>query len=434
MLPSRFLLWLLGSLSMAGFALAWLPSLTIAWYVLASILVAAMLVDALQVRRLPKLRLERSLHGVWPVGTWNDVTLTLHHEGGRRVTVELFDDYPTQWELEGLPFTARLSAGQFHTQRYRLRALERGNATFGQAYLRISSLLGLWQRKYRLGSASQLRVFPDFSRLLGRHLHATDQRVPRLGNIRKRRRGEGTDFRQLREYRQGDSMRVIDWKATSRYLKPISREYQEERDQQVVFLLDTGRRMLAQDADKSHFDHALDAVLTLAWVAQKQGDAIGVMTFGKESRWLMPHKGQSGLDRLLSGVYDLQAAEVAPDYLLAAQSLLGRLRKRAFVVLVTNLRDEDDVALRDACKLLSTRHLVLCASLREAALDETVTQPVQQFADALRLAGTEHYLAQRREAIRRLGMPTHSLIDVTPQRLSASLVDRYLEIKESGQL
>jgi uncharacterized protein (DUF58 family) len=277
-------------------------------------------------------------------------------------------------------------------------------------------------------------VFPDFSRLLSRSLLATDRRSPAAGAIRRRRRGEGTDFRQLREYRQGDSLRVIDWKATARQQRPISREYQEERDQQVVFLLDTGRRMLARDGATSHFDHALNAVLTLGFIAQKQGDAVGLMSFGGSTRWLSPQKGRAGLDRLLSGVYDLQAQEVAPDYTQAASALLRRLSKRAFVVLITNLRDEDDLALRSAFELLSTRHLVLCASLRELALDQALAAPVERFDDALRSSATAHYLQQRDAAIRRLGLSAERLIDITPERLSIALTNRYLQIKESGVL
>ena len=122
------------------------------------------------------------------------------------------------------------------------------------------------------------------------------------------------------------------------------------------------------------------------------------------------------------------------EYNAAAAALLGRLSKRAFIVLITNLRDEDDQALRGACELLSTRHLVLCASLREKALDAAVAAPVLQFADALRVSAAAHYLQQRDQAIKRLGIRASHLIDITPERLSLSLVNRYLDIKESGQL
>lgn len=440
MIPSRPLLYAVAAWTLLGLACGLLPAvpeLATVWWGSGLTMLVAGLGDAWLSRLPPAVRVERQVSGVWPVDVWNVVKVTLHNEDRRALKIVLFDAYPTGWRMEGLEGPAqasRIGPGGFVAIAYRVCPDRRGDTEFGQAYLRVASPLALWWRTHRMGQANPVKVFPDFSKLLGNTLTATDRRSPTAGVIRKRRRGEGTDFRQLREYRQGDSQRVIDWKATARQQKPISREYQEERDQQVVFLLDTGRRMLAQDDDTSHFDHALNAVLTLGFVAQKQGDAVGLMTFGGDTRWLSPHKGRVGLDRLMAGVYDLQASEIAPDYTLAAASLLTRLHKRAFVVLITNLRDEDDKAMRSACELLATKHLVMCASLREKALDAALGAPVVQFADALRFAATSHYLQQRQEAIKRLGIRAGHLIDITPERLSKALVNRYLDIKESGQL
>ncbi|HEX7641891.1 MAG TPA: DUF58 domain-containing protein [Burkholderiaceae bacterium] len=434
MTPSRRLLAAVLLLALAGAVLAWLPDLRDYWAGAALAFAAAAAFDALLTRRVPELRVERRIAGVWPVGVWNEVGLTLRNEGASRVKLELFDDYPTHWQLEGLPHASTIAPGTYVTVTYRLKPKRRGDAHFGAPYLRIMSPLGLWRRVRRIGPEQGVKVFPDFSQLLGHTLTATDRRAPAAGAIRKRRRGEGTDFRQLREYRQGDSMRSIDWKATARQQKPITREYQEERDQQVVFLLDTGRRMLAEDGAYTHFDHALNAVLTLGFLAQRQGDAVGLMSFGGETRWLSPYKGRTGLDRLLSGVYDLQPAEVAPDYTQAATALLARLKKRAFIVLITNLRDEDDRAMREACELLSTRHLVLCASMREKALDLALSAPAHNFAGALRASAAAHYLDQRDYAIKRLGIRASHLFDITPEQLSMTLVNRYRDIKESGQL
>jgi len=434
MIPSRRLLWAVVVLAVLGVAIYFVPESMLWWSGASLALGIAAIADLVLSRRQPALMVERNLPGVWPVGKWGSVTLTLHSQDKRELSVEVYDDYPTAWQLEGLPHQSRVAPGGYVAITYRLCPDKRGNVRFGAAHLRVRSPFGFWLCMHRIGSESSAKVFPDFSQLLGHTLTATDRRSPTAGAIRKRRRGEGTDFRQLREYREGDSLRSIDWKATARQQKPISREYQEERDQQVVFLLDTGRRMLASDGNTTHFDHALNAVLTLGFLAQKQGDAVGLMSFGSENRWLGPLKGRVGLDRLLAGVYDLQPTEVAPDYAQAAAALLGRLQKRAFIVLITNLRDEDDQALRSACELLSTRHLVLCASLREKALDAAIAAPVQQFNDALRVSATAHYLQQRDDAIRRLGIRASNLIDITPERLSMSLVNRYLDIKESGQL
>lgn len=434
MIPARPLLWLIALWAGLGFAAGWFASLVEVWWGAGAVLLVFAVGDARLARQIPQVRLERIVNGIWPLGQWREVELKLHHEGGRPLRFVLIDGHPTAWEMEGLPHTSTLTQGRFLSFHYRLRPLARGDEVFTAAHVRVESPLRLWQQSVRWGESQSVKVFPDFARVLGHNLIATDQRVPQAGTLRKRQRGEGTDFHQLREYRVGDSLRSIDWKATARQQKPISREYQEERDQQVVFLLDSGRRMLARDGELSHFDHALNAMLLLAWVAQKQGDAVGLMTFGAESRWLSPQKGRVGLDRLLAGVYDLQPAEVAPDYALAAEALLGRLRKRAFVVLLTNLRDEDDQALAAAVRLLSRKHLVLCASLRESALDDALETPVASFGEALRLAATHDYLTQRTESSRRLGLRSGMLLDVTPNQLPAALVDRYHGIKDAGVL
>ncbi|TWI60919.1 uncharacterized protein (DUF58 family) [Pseudoduganella lurida] len=440
MVPARRLLAALGALVALGIATGLWPVLLAGWWAAAGMLLLAAMADALLARRPLALRIERQVAGVLPAGVWQTVRVTLHNEDAGPLTLALFDDYPADWELEGLPHTVRIAPGAWVAVTYRVRPVSRGDARFGPAWLRSASPLGLWRRSLRTGPETAVRVFPDFSAILGQALRATDRRVQTSGALRKRQRGEGLDFRQLREYRQGDSLRSIDWKATARHRKPISREYQVERDQQIVFLLDTGRRMLAREDDGggSHFDHALHALLTLAYVAAKQGDGVGALTFGSASaagvRWLAPAKGRAGLDRLLAGLYDVQPDEVAPDYLRAASDLVQRLPRRAFVVLITNVRDEDDLALRAACDLLAEKHLVLCASLRESAVDDAARQPVAGFPSALRLAAAEHYLQQREAAIRRLGLRHERFVDVTPQRLGVALLNRYLAIKESGAL
>jgi len=434
MTPTRRLLMTFFGIAALAFLQVAVPQIGTYVGVLLGLLALCTLADWWELRHAPNLQIKRSLQGVWPVDVWNEVTLTIHNPSQSKVRLDIIDDYPNAWQLEGLPHSSIVPANSFIALTYRVRPNSRGDAQFGLAFVRVRAYFQLWERQFRLGETQSVKVFPDFSKLLGNNLHATDKRSPSMGAIRKRRRGEGTDFRQLRDYRQGDSQRSIDWKATARYQKPISREYQEERDQQIIFLLDTGRRMLAQDGVTNHFDHALNAILTLSFIAQKQGDAVGLMTFGGDQRWLAPYKGRVGLDRILAGVYDLQATEVAPDYTLAASTLLQQLNKRAFVVLITNLRDEDDQAMRTACELLSTKHLVLCASLREKSLDAALSTPVQQHADALRYAASTLYLQQREQAIKRLGIRASQLIDILPERLSFSLVNRYLEIKESGAL
>ena len=192
-----------------------------------------------------------------------------------------------------------------------------------------------------LPPALEVRVYPNFVPLTRFALFSADQASRLVGAHLKRRRGEGTDFHQMREYRVGDSMRQIDWKATSRARKLISREYQDEKNQQLVLVLDTGRRMLAREDGLAHFDHALNAALVVAYLALRQGDAAGLLSTGEQPRWVPPRRGMAGIDTLLRAAYDLQPSATACDYLAMASELSARQRRRALVMLVTNVRDED---------------------------------------------------------------------------------------------
>jgi uncharacterized protein (DUF58 family) len=310
----------------------------------------------------------------------------------------------------------------------------RGDQRFGTVELRLASPAALWRRRLTAGAAETVRVLPDFQAVAGYALLAVEDRLGQMGVRLQQRRGEGLEFHQLREYRRGDVLRQIDWKATARRGKLISRDYQEERNQQVVFLLDCGRRMRARDGELSHFDHVLNAVLLVAYAALRQGDAVGVATFGGDERWLPPRKGPAGLPAVLRAVYDLETSPRPPDYREAARRVAMLQRRRALVVAITNLRDEDAGELLPALEMLRPRHLVLLASLREAALDEVLAAPPESFPAALLTAAVHQYLAERqriREQLHGRGVLT---LDVPPAELPVRLVNRYLEIKRSGLL
>jgi uncharacterized protein (DUF58 family) len=302
------------------------------------------------------------------------------------------------------------------------------------AEVRAASPFRLWQLTSRVGSAQTLRCYPDFAELADYALFATENRLSRIGVLRQRRRGEGLEFHQLREYREGDALRQIDWKATSRRGRLIAREYEDERDQQIVFLIDCGRRMIARDATLSHFDEVLNAVLLLAFVALRQGDAAGLMTFaGDAPRFVAPRKSRSTINLFLNTLYDAQPTLRPPDYHAAAIELARRLKRRSLVVILSNLRDEDEETLAPALALLKRKHLVMFANLRESALERIRAEPIRGLEDALRYAAGALYERDRATMTRRVESSGAMLLDVPPDRLAVALVNRYLDLKRSGR-
>jgi uncharacterized protein (DUF58 family) len=434
LLPSRLLLWILAVLLAAAIAAAFFPALKFAWAFAATLCAVLALGDALYAASAPHLSAWRIVPASLALGAWHPVRVRFSNAERRALTLTLFDHHPPHFDIRGLPRGVTLPAGGWAEVPYELRPVRRGEFRFGHVAARVRSPLALWQRAVRLGEESTTRVYPNFAAITKYALLATDNRLSQIGILQRRRRGEGLDFHQLREWREGDSLRSVDWKATSRTMKVISREYQDERDQQIVFLIDCGRRLAAQDDDLSHFDHVLNAALLLSYVALRQGDAVGFLTFGGTERFMAPRKSAVTVSVILNQLYDLQPTLAASDYHAAAQALARRIRKRALVVVLSNLRDEDDDTLAPALALLSQRHLVMFASLRERLLARALDARVDNFDRALTHASAAQYLRARELAFRRLGSSGAICLDVEPQRLPVALVNRYQELKRAGRL
>ena len=435
MRPDRRLVTLLALLVPAAVVAAYLPAARAGAVWAAAVLGLAAVLDATRGVRLPRIDVRRELPASWAIR--NDVEIVLHIEAPdshRTLRLEVHDHHPPGGEAHGLPRNVTLPPGAVAEVTYRFRPLQRGAAHFARTDVRLRSPWGLWEIGRRAGEPAVARVYPDFQAVQRYAILAVDNAVSRLGVKRKQRRGEGQELHQLREYRQGDSLRQIDWKATSRRTRAISREYEDERNQQIVFLLDCGRNMRAADGELTHFDHALNSVLLLTYIAVRQGDAVGLMTMGGSERRLVPQNGTVAMRRMLDAVYDLDTGTSAPDFTTAATRLMAWQRRRALIVVVTNLRDEDGDEIAAAVRLLKRRHLVLVASLREAVLDRMLDGEVSAFDEALRTGALHHYMAARRRHLELFMGRGLSAVDVVPGALHLALVNRYLDIKRTGAL
>lgn len=405
------------------------------WMPVIGIAIAILGVDLIFVRRVPVPVVSREVPTHLAVNAAAEVVLKFTTDDGSSVILQVFDELPERCELAqgSLPRRLRMRQDETAEVRYGFVPLRRGDATFGHVVLLMLSPLGLWETRHRTIDPQTVRVYPDFSIIASYLGLLSDQQTVRLGLRLTPRRGEGLEFHQLREYRTGDSVRQIDWKASARRQSLISREYQEERDQRVLFLIDSGRRMRARDGRLSHFDYALNAMLLLAYIALRQGDSVALKVFGHDRKWIPPQRGVSSVNLFLNESYDLHTGTEAADYLSTAEEVMTRQRKRSLVILLTNLREED-TDLAPALALLRKRHVVLLANLRERVLDENAEQMPKDFHSALRVAGTHSYLASRRQHQANCHAAAHLLIDCTPDELPVSVVNAYWQVKRSGAL
>lgn len=392
------------------------------------------LVDLSTYRRNCPVVLERRITDSVSLDHWTPVELVMENSTARNLQVELFDHYPHGVEARNAHKSLNLRKHDRGSVQYDIKAHRRGDLSFGPIDILIPSLLGLWRFRYRIASPDSIKVYPNFSAVAQFAMLTMEQQITQMGVRKQQRRGEGLEFHQLREFRNGDSLRQIDWNASARIRKLISKEYQDETDQHIVFLLDCGRNMRGKDQQLSHFDHALNSVLLLSHVALKQGDSVGLLSFSGERRWVPPVKGASQIPRILHQVYDLKSTHRASDYLVAAQSLMAKQKKRSLVIVITNLHDEYAEDLKPAIQLMRKKHLVMLANLEEPFLQEVATSPVTTLDEAINYFGVIRYLDQKRLIDQSLNQQGIISVNSLPRELPINLINKYFEIKREGLL
>jgi uncharacterized protein (DUF58 family) len=355
--------------------------------------------------------------------------------------IQLWDIHPLSMDCAAFP--AKLDRKLLHANRgeaplvfeYNIIPRERGQCFFHGTEFLLASFCGFWRLKVFHSCKTSGRTYPDFKKI--KAAAGTDLRglLERSGVKNVRMRGQGLEFRSLRDFQEGDSIRAVDWRATSRKRKVVIREYQEERDQQVFFLLDSGYRLhRIEETNRTQFDSALEAVLLLSWVSLKHGDSVGVGSFGSSNRWIAPRKGISSFPVLLNGLYDLKSAPVPSSPFSALEDALVRLKRRTFIVLISNFREEDGESLSWILKRIEKRHLLLLVSLQEKEAEFLAARQPDSPEDALETAAAFSYLASRRDLYKSWEHSGLLAMESSAGKLAPALINRYLEIKRSGRL
>jgi uncharacterized protein (DUF58 family) len=282
-----------------------------------------------------------------------------------------------------------------------------------------------------------IMVVPSLSGVRRFRMLAMQHRLETAGVRSLRRRGEGLSFANLREYAIGDDPRRIDWKATARRARLITREYSIERSQTVITLIDAGRNMTQLASTRSRFEHALSSALILTDIAANAGDRVGALVFDDEIRAYVPARpGRGALQAIRDAFIPLAPTTREPDYAAAFRFLAAHQRKRALIVFITDVIDpRASQALIAHVSRSAARHLAVVVALRNDAIFAAALPRAAGGADLLyESAAAEELILAREEALQRMRRAGVSVIDVSPQTMTASVINRYLELKSRGAL
>jgi uncharacterized protein (DUF58 family) len=359
-----------------------------------------------------------------------------------RSVAGVHDCPPAAGDPSGGPDCGRLDAAGALVLLRHYRCERRGVLSLGEVRVRVRGSLGLFERERRFPARQELRVQPALAGLARTLRLAESERWRDLGVHRLRRGGGQVEFESLRDFVPGDERRHVDWKATARRGRPMVRQHDVERGQELWLLIDCGRRMDARiqsgaQAGWSKLDHALDAALELAAVALARGDRVGALGFDDTLRAFVPaRRGRAQFLRLKGALFDLTARSRESDLARALREVAVRSPRRALVLIVSDVADplssaEQTAALRSA----SRRHRVVFAALDDPDLSELLagelgesTGPERAALRAAAFAAAE----ERDGALNDLRASGARILRALPAQSAGSLLAAWLDERRRG--
>jgi uncharacterized protein (DUF58 family) len=415
-----------------------IPWLGIAVLIFDAMLVAAAIADHFLSRNLPDgFELRREFERRFAIGEEAKVRILVENGSDRRVRLRIKDEYPPDMSLEDdreAEFTVLPhGTAEFF---YHVKPDRRGSYDFGETAVRHLSRLGLVWCQTSLGEDQPVKVYPNMRRAREMELKALGARSFLAIQRRAVRRGEGREFESMRDYVRGDELRHISWTATARRGKLTTRQYQIERDQTVIIALDAGRLMTGRIGSETKFETALHSALALLSACARAGDNAGILVFGRRVRkYLPPRRGAEHLDAILEALHDVEPELIEPSYARAFRFIASTTKKRAFVVVLTDVVDKDSSQeLINSLKLLRPRHLPLVATIGDRDLNSVVSKPPSDVKELFVQSAAEEIIHQRGAALRLVETMGGLALDVTTETLAPKLLETYLKVKERGLL
>ncbi len=312
----------------------------------------------------------------------------------------------------------------------------RGSAGLDELFVWFENPIGLIRRRVRRSLPLPIRVYPDLSAVERYGTLHVRNRLIESGLRKMRLRGSGTEPESVREFTTGDAFRAINWKATARRGRLMVAQYEVERSQNVMILLDAGRLMTPRVGNQRKFDYAVTAALSVASIASLANDKVGVVAFSREiRRAFAPRAAGKSLSRIAEELYDVEPAFEESDYDRAFAYVRAHVRKRSLVIFFTDMVDPAaQSSVLAQIGTLCRQHLVVCAFMNDAAIDRAMSSEQRSPSDAYAAAVALELRDERRTAAATLSRLGVQVIDVPAGDLTTALIDRYLRIKQRALL
>lgn len=386
-----------------------------------------------QLRELAKsVHVDRPIPDRLSLGDYQDITYYLRNEGGQAVQVWVEDELPDQLQVrEGL-FRLQLAAGEEVERGYPVRSLQRGDYDFGRVVLQVGKQRpGLLRLSVPHMQSGQSKVYPSVIQMRKYALQVFAQTARMTGIRRIRAIGDNDEFEHLRQYRQGDNIKAINWKATSRKGELIVNQYQDTRSQRILCIIDKGRTMEMPFDGLSLLDHSINSALVISNIVLRKYDRAGLLTFNQEVETLLQADHRSSqLDAIATALYNQQTSFMESNYEELYITLRRKVSTRSILFLFTNFETESELERAlPYLQRISKRHLLVVISFINTELLAASRMACRDEADIFTQTIADDFKYQKLKVMRQLEHHGIMTIYTTPAQLSINVINKYLEIK-----
>lgn len=369
-------------------------------------------------------------------GDENIIRIDLKNNYFFPLSVQVIDEIPFQFQVRDFMIHKRLPAGGSRMFEYKLTPKERGEYSFGALNIYASSILGLVARKFSFQKDEKLPSYPSFIHLRKYELMAVQNEFL-LGGIKKiRRLGHTMEFEQIKEYVQGDDIRTINWKATSKQNKLMVNQYQDEKSQRIYMLIDKGRTMQMPFNGLSLLDYSINAAMALSHIILKKGDRAGMMTFSKKTENRVSADSKSGqLKKISEALYKVQTNFFESDFSRLYQDLKTTITQRSLVLLFTNFETLDAVQRQmKYLRGIAKNHLLVVIFFKNSELQNLIHSQPETLQSVYDEIIAEKFEFEKKLIIQELRKYGIYSVYTLPENLSIDAINKYLEIKARGIL
>ena len=400
----------------------------ICWYVI----VILLLIDYLFLFVMGKMpRVKRITADRFSNSDENKVTLQVANMMAFELDLEIIDELPVQFQKRDWVLYQHFAAFQQKNIAYSLRPTERGEYHFGNIIVYVKSMLGLLMRRHTIAAEVMVPVYPSFMQLRKYELLSKTTIQSEHGNTRMRKIGHSMEFEQIKEYVRGDDIRTINWKATARRSSLMINNYTEEKSQQVYCIIDKGRLMKMPFGNLSLLDYAINSTLVLSNVCLQKLDKVGLITFAnKIGTILAADRKPIQRANILQLLYNQETQFLESDYEMLYLQIRSRIKQRSLLILFANFESLSGLKRQlNYLRSIAKHHLLLVIFFENTELKQLSLMHAANVEEVYVKTIAEKFAFEKRLIVKELSK--HGILSIltTPENLTVSTINKYLELK-----